>query len=71
MSEEYLKNHWAKGEKIRLRNKTYRVGKMSYGTFFLEEKKDWNLTENDFHSEDTLWPEKILKEGVFTGNYKV
>ena len=69
MSEEYLRGHWTREDSIKLRKKTYRVGKMSYGDYFLEEKKDWKLTENDLHSKDTLWPEKELKNSQFTHNY--
>ena len=59
-SEEYIKNHWSNQEPIRLRGKTWRVGKMSYGEYFLEQKKDWKLTENDYHSKDTLWLTRFI-----------
>jgi len=73
MSEEYLRSHWAKEESIKLRNKTYRVGKMSYGDYFLElsKHKQGENVNGGYHYSDTLWPEKELKNGKYTGNYIV
>lgn len=73
MSKSYLEAKWSNGETIKLRGKSYRVGHMSYGEYFIEPiayaKK---ATENDYHSNDTLWPRKELRDnGVFTGNYLI
>ena len=70
MSEAYVKDHYGSGKSIRLRNKTYRVGRMSYGDYFLEEKKDWKLGETDLHSKDTLWLERFVTKYKQV-NYKV
>lgn len=71
MSEQYVQSHWSNGNPIKLRGKTYRIGKMSYGEYFLEQKKDWNLPETANHSTDTLWLRRELKEGKYTYNYIV
>lgn len=69
MSEIYVHNHWSTGEPVKVRNKTYRVGKMSYGDYFLEQKKDWNRPETENHSNDTLWLHKEIKDKIYTKNY--
>lgn len=69
MSKTYIETKWSTGEPIKLRKKIYRVGHMSYGDYFLEEKKDWNRSETNYHSDDTLWLKKELKNGIFTGTY--
>lgn len=71
MSKEYIESHWSKSEPIKLRGKTYRIGRMSYGDYFLEEKKDWNKGESDLHSEDTLWLQKEIISGKWDLNYIV
>jgi len=68
LSEQYLHNHWAKEDRIKLRSKSYRVGKMSYGDYFLEPV-NWPQGENYGHSPDTLWPEKVIINNQV--NYKV
>ena len=73
MSKEYVYQHWAKEEPLKLRGKTYRMGKMSYGDYFLEltSHKSGERENGGYHYDDTLWLEKELKNGVFTGNYIV
>lgn len=50
-----IQEHWSKGKPYTYRDTTYRVGKMSYGDYFLEpfSKKTYGETEG-FHPE-TLW----------------
>ena len=33
---DYLRKYWANGKKITFKARKYRVGKMSYGDYFLE-----------------------------------
>lgn len=63
MSESYLRAHWEKS--IRLRGAEYRVGRMSYGDWFLEPKP-WG-GERDGFASGTLWPVRIIG----TVNYRV
>lgn len=71
---EYIQNKWSTGKPLKLQGIIYRVGKMSYGSYFLEQQKDWNLKETDYHSQDTLWLEMITKKNQYGYNqqfYKI
>ena len=48
LSKEYLYAHWIKEKKIKVRGKMYRVGKMSYGDWFLETGPEG--CETDLHN---------------------
>lgn len=37
---EQLRNYWGSEKLIKYKDKTFRVGKMSYGTYFLEPFKE-------------------------------
>lgn len=60
IKEADLRLYWSKGIPLIYKGKKYRVGKMSYGDYFLEpgipkgETKPFN--------KGTLWPEKIDKD---------
>ena len=69
ITEETLRKYWAKEIKTQIGVELYRVGRMSYGAYFLEPGVPKGETEP--FNEGTLWPEKILKNGVFTGNYEI
>ena len=60
-SEDYMHMKWASGERIRVRGVMRRVGKMSYGAYFLESGPE--LPETFPHKEDTLWPERVVLDG--------
>lgn len=62
---------WSSGRSISLGGKTYRVGKMSYGSYFLEPKKDWKRSEMLPHSNDTLWFDEDTKINQYGVKQKV
>ena len=45
---------WSEGLTLRVNYTEYRVGKMSYGQYFLE-LEGLNLRETDNHDINTLW----------------
>ena len=57
MSKEYVRMRWASGEAIKLRGKSWKIGKMSYGAYFLEPKSYKGGERDPFHPE-TLWLQK-------------
>lgn len=63
-SKEKLIDCWTCGKKISLNNIRYRVGRMSYGAYFLEPGKPQGETKP--FNKGTLWLEKIDE-----GNYKI
>jgi hypothetical protein len=65
ITAEDLRQWWSKNETIRYSGKLYRVGKMSYGQYFLEPKS-WPGGENDGFASDTYWFEKVEKEDRYT-----
>lgn len=54
MNEKIVKNLWSTGNEVEIENKKYRVGKMSYGNYFLEPIT-WKGGEKDGFSNDTIW----------------
>ena len=54
-SAEYIRSSWASGERIKIRNKSYRIGRMSYGEYFAELWKQRNRSETLPHHSETLW----------------
>ena len=57
ISEENLRDWWSKDTTIRVKDILYRIGRMSYGNYFLEPRS-WNNTghgEKDGHSPVTDW----------------
>ena len=68
-----LREHWGNEKSIIHKDKKYRVGKMSYGDYFLEpvmtkkEKRKYYGETKPFHPK-TLWLEKIKGYPYF---YKV
>ena len=65
-TEDELRGHWSDGEQITYKNKSYRVGKMSYGDYFLEPGKEREETRG--FNPGTLWLGKIRRYPYF---YKV
>ena len=56
---------WASGSRLKLNGKQYRVGKMSYGDYFLEPynpKYPLGKGEREPFEKGTLWLEKIEKD---------
>jgi hypothetical protein len=60
---DYLQEHWANGKKITLKGKKYRVGKMSYGDYFLEYGQERGETEP--FNKGTKWLKKTEKNPYF------
>lgn len=58
-SVEEIRNCWSTGKKISFNKIRYRVGKMSYGDYFLEPGKPQGETKP--FNKGTLWLEKIDK----------
>jgi len=59
ITPDKLYKHWAQGTKITIKGKKYRVGKMSYGDYFLEPGRERGETEG--FNAGTLWLEKTHK----------
>jgi len=60
-----LREHWGKGTNINYKGTLYRVGKMSYGDYFLEPfnpKYPLGKGEREPFEKGTLWLEKIEKD---------
>ena len=60
----YLRKHWGDGTPITYKGKKYRVGKMSYGDYFLEPTS-WKGGETKGHSPKTLWLQKTKENPYF------
>lgn len=60
---DFIRKCWAEGRKITLKGKEYRLGRMSYGDYFLEPGKEHKETE-DFN-EGTLWLRKREDKDIF------
>lgn len=50
----YVQNLWSTGNNVEINNKMYRVGKMSYGNYFLEPVT-WKGGEKDGFDNNTIW----------------
>ena len=60
IEKEKIYQHWSNETKIKIKDKEYRVGKMSYGDYFLEPyEESKNLGENDDFVKGTLWLQKV------------
>jgi len=57
-SKEDINKLWSKEGPITINGKVYRVGKMSYGQYFLEPAT-WKGGETDGFSSETLWLEIV------------
>ena len=49
--------HWAEGKNITRKGIIYRVGRMSYGDYFLEPARP-ERTEREPFNKETIWIEK-------------
>lgn len=61
---EELHKHWGNGKPIQYRCKRYKVGKMSYGDYFLEPADDIR-GETEGFSPKTVWLEKKAKKNQY------
>lgn len=61
---EKLRKHWGNGKSLTYKGKRYRVGKMSYGDYFLEPVS-FKGGESSGHSKNTKW----LEKKTFTNRY--
>ena len=64
IKEAKLRELWGSGQKISFEGRLYRVGKMSYGDYFLEPGSEHK--ETDPFNKGTLWPEETSP-----GNYLI
>ena len=55
--EKEIRELWSNGKTLKINNKKYSVGKMSYGQYYLE-LSHLKLKETDLHDSRTLWLEK-------------
>lgn len=62
VEESIIKRDWAKGNKWNINGIEYRVGKMSYGDYFLEPGLEGR--ETDPFNKGTIWPEEEIKNGI-------
>lgn len=62
-----LRNAWAKDERIVLDGEKYRVGRMSYGDYFLEPREEQGETM-PFNS-GTVFLKKIPKKDAYEVSY--
>ena len=67
-TSEALYQLWAKGKNIIYKNKTYRVGKMSYGDYFFEPGVPRGETKP--FNKGTLWLERIERKGIIRKGYE-
>lgn len=56
---DVLHTHWASGKPITYLGKKYRVGKMSYGVYFLEPAK-YRGGERDLFHPQTIWLRQVV-----------
>ena len=61
IQKKEIEKLWGTGETLTLNGRKYRVGKMSYGDYFLEPTT-WQGSETDGHSPETLWLEPVEGE---------
>lgn len=67
--KEYLVDCWANDKKIKIKNKNYRVGKMSYGDFFFETGPEKSETEP--FNRGTKWLKKIDGHDIYQISYTI
>ena len=68
LTTEHVRKHWSTGKRLILGNAVdYRVGKMSYGDYFLEPKEPRGETEP--FNEGTIWLEKLPKNKGYKAEY--
>lgn len=58
--ENTLREHWANESKMLFNGRLYRVGKMSYGQYFLEPGEDGG--EKQPFNSGTLWAELAYRD---------
>lgn len=57
-NEDILRKHWGSEKPITYKGKKYRVGRMSYGDYFLEPIR-WKGGETEGFAPSTLWLVKV------------
>lgn len=60
INQKLLRTCWRNNKPINYNNRQYRVGRMSYDQYFLEPV-EFQGSEIDGHSPDTIWLERIPK----------
>jgi len=64
-----LRQLWSREEKIDLDSTEYRVGRMSYGDYFLEPLPE--TAETAPFNRGTLWLERIPKTNIYQISYEL
>lgn len=59
--EDKVRELWSSGKRITLNKTSYRVGRMSYGDYFLEPGIETGETKPFNHN--TLWLQKVTEKG--------
>lgn len=54
-----IQEHWSTGKPYNYKNKKYRVGKMSYGDYFLEPFTKKIYGEKEGFAPKTLWLQQV------------
>ena len=73
ITEKRLKKHWVSEKPIIYKGKKWRVGRMSYGDYFLEpimsknDKKKYYGENKSFHPK-TIWLEKKIIRDKYGGS---
>ena len=62
VEKSIIRNDWSKGNKWTINGIEYRVGRMSYGDYFLEPGLEGRETEP--FNNGTIWPETIIENGI-------
>ncbi len=63
-----LRKAWGNNKTLSCKGKKYRVGKMSYGDYFLEPSSEKQKGETEGFSKETLWLEKKFKKNKYNVN---
>ncbi len=63
ITKKWLEQRWADGKRITFNGKKYRVGKMSYGDYFLEPGTDRGETKP--FNRGTKWLERVENKPAF------
>ena len=65
-----LRQHWAMGSRIKNGGVSYRVGRMSYGDYFLEPGEP--AAETKPFNNGTIWLHHVIgKKDMYMGVYKM
>ena len=62
VEKSIIRRDWANGNKWNINGVDYRVGRMSYGDYFLEPGSEGKETEP--FNVGTIWPDTVIKNGI-------